>query len=110
MMIILISRALFERKPMISQNLTIKIHCSECRLYLGLIRKLIKITVNDFDVDEATEYRTKDNKKIFTHKRREVSIISKKPSVNVNVRYMPPKRFVTFRMNCLKLNGNVLKK
>ena len=56
------------------------------------------------------EHRTKDNKKIFTHKRREVSIISKKPSVNVNVRYMPPKRFVTSRMNCFpKLNGNVLK-
>ena len=111
MMIILISRALFERKPMISQNLMIKIHCSECRLYLGLIRKLIKITVNNFDVDEATEHRTKYDKSIFTHKRREVSIISKKPSVNVNVRYMPPKRFVTSRMNCLpKLNGMCLKK
>ena len=109
MMIILISRALFERELMISQNLTIKIHCSECRLYFRLIRKLIKITVNDFDVDEATEHRTQGDKKIFTHKCHEVSKMH--PSVNVNVRYMPPKRFVTSRMNCFpKLNGNVLKK
>ena len=63
-----------ERKPMISQNLTIKIHCSECRLYFGLIQKFIKITSNDFD--EATDHITQDSKKIFTHKCQEVSKIS----------------------------------